>query len=145
MDLREVEKRVVAKIFQEAKRKGACGRLTGREDITGLARLFLSPRGREFCLPRAFPTLHTFETLLPFGMARHGVHINRGAITLQNPSRCAVVGSTRAEVHCADGQGHSITLMHGGRVRVRVAHGSYALIWQDDICITITENAVIIE
>lgn len=145
MEWQEVERRLIARIHQRAVDRGACGLFTGQEDMRGVAALLLSDRGREFCLPRAFPTLSEFEMFIPHSMGQHGVHIHRGQLELRNPGRCAIVGHTQAEVHCDDGAGHHILLLHGGRARLVVAAGSFALVWQGESCTTIAGESVTFE
>ena len=101
-----------------ARKLAVCDIFKGTEDIAGIARLFTSPQGVEFCLAANFPNLATFRLFKPYSPERHGFYIDAGNITLKNPETAVLIGKTTATIECDTCARHTIITMHGASATV---------------------------
>lgn len=101
-----------------AEKLAACNIFKGTEDIAGIARLFTSPQGVEFCLAANFPNLATLRLFKRFNPERYGIYIDAGDITLKNPKTAVLIGRTTATVKCDTCENHTVTTMHGATATV---------------------------
>ena len=75
-----------------AEKLAACNLFKETEDIAGIARLFTSPQGVEFCLAANFP--------------------------LKNPKTAVLIGKTTATIKCDTCENHTVITMHGASATV---------------------------
>ena len=130
-----------------AEKLAACNIFKGTEDIAGIARLFTSPQGVEFCLAANFPNLATLRLFKRFNPERYGIYIDAGDITLKNPKTAVLIGRTTATVKCDTCENHTVITMHGatatvlasGWAVVRTEAGAYTSIIRRT-----TDNAIIL-
>lgn len=101
-----------------AEKLAACNIFKGTEDIAGIARLFTSPQGVEFCLAANFPNLATFRLFKCFTPERYGIYIDAGNISLKNPKTAVLIGKTIATIQCDTCEKHTIITMHGASATV---------------------------
>lgn len=101
-----------------AEKLAACNIFKGTEDIAGIARLFTSPQGVEFCLAANFPNLATLRLFKRFNPERYGIYIDAGSITLNNPKTAVLIGRTTATVKCDTCENHTVITMHGATATV---------------------------
>ena len=57
---------------EAARKLAVCDMFKGTEDIAGIARLYTSPQGVEFCLAANFPSLATFRLFKPYKPEQYG-------------------------------------------------------------------------
>lgn len=136
-----------AGLFDMAKKLAACDLFKGEETPEEAARLFLSPEGTEFCLAANFPSLATFRLLKQCDLARYGVYIDAGVITLENPETAVLVGRTLATIRCDTCRMHTVVTMHGASANV-IATGWAVVRTETGVSTNITrraaENAIIL-
>lgn len=101
-----------------AEKLAACNIFKGTEDIAGIARLFTSPQGVEFCLAANFPNLATLRLFKRFNPERYGIYIDAGSITLNNPKTAVLIGKTNAIIECDTCANHTIITMHGATATI---------------------------
>lgn len=101
-----------------AEKLAACDLFKGTEDLAGLARLFVSPQGVEFCLAANFPNLATFRLLKRFNTEKYGFYIDAGHISLKNPKTAVLIGKTTATIECDTCASHTVVTMHGASATV---------------------------
>lgn len=101
-----------------AAKLAACNIFKGTEDIAGIARLFTSPQGVEFCLAANFPNLATLRLFKRYNPERYGFYIDAGQITLKNPTTAVLIGKTIATVECDTCTPHTVITMHGATATV---------------------------
>ncbi len=141
---------IIRQIYTQAKLIGACQRFTGRErTLDELVALFLSPQGLEFCIKNRFPNLATFRQLkiLESGIAKYGIYIDAGAITLDNPKRAVLVGRTTAVIGCDECERHDVVLMHGAKAVINASKWAVAFVAASAGCSymkNVTDNAIIL-
>lgn len=140
--------RCVASHKTEVARKLAvCDMFKGTEDIAGIARLFTSPQGVEFCLAANFPNLATFRLFKPYNPERYGFYIDAGNITLKNPKTAVLIGKTTATIECDTCARHTIVTMHGAAATV-IASGWAVVHTEAGVSTNIvrrtTEHAIIV-
>ena len=87
-------------------------------DIAGIARLFTSPQGVEFCLAANFPNLATFRLFKRFNPEQYSFYIDAGNITLKNPKTAVLIGKTTATIKCDTCENHTVITMHGASATV---------------------------
>lgn len=107
-----------ANMGEVAEKLAACELFKGTEDIAGIARLFTSPQGVEFCLAENFPNLATLRLLKPYNVERYGFLIDAGNITLKNPKTVVLIGKTTATIKCDTCENHTVIAMHGAAATV---------------------------
>lgn len=130
-----------------AEKLAACNIFKGTEDIAGIARLFTSPQGVEFCLAANFPNLATLRLFKRFNPERYGIYIDAGSITLNNPKTAVLIGKTNAIIECDTCANHTIITMHGATATV-LASGWAVVRTEAGASTTIirrtTDNAIIL-
>lgn len=113
-------------VIKAALSLGACDKPNEVKDWKGLAQLFFSPQGREFCQANNFPSLELFRGIAE-GMRPHKVYVDGGPMECANPGKIGLVGQTEAVVTIDDkSRVHKIILMHGAKARIKASN--YAVI-----------------
>lgn len=130
-----------------AEKLAACNIFKGTEDIAGIARLFTSPQGVEFCLAANFPNLATLRLFKRFNTERYGIYIDAGSITLNNPKTAVLIGQTTATIECDTCENHTVITMHGATATI-LASGWAVVRTEAGASTTIirrtTDNAIIL-
>ena len=107
-----------ANMHEVARKLAACDMFKGTEDIAGLAALFKTPQGVEFCLAANFPNLATFRLLTRFDPRCFGFYIDAGNVRLKNPETAVLIGKTYATIECDTCTQHTVIAMHGATATV---------------------------
>ena len=119
-------KDLIKQIHSDALTLGACDKITGQEDLNGIIRLLFSPQGRGFCIKHQFPSRKVFRQFLKYHPEKHGVYIDAGKITLDEPKNVYLVGKTTATITFEETEGHNVCLMHGARAVIHA--GGYSVV-----------------
>lgn len=108
-------------IIAKARRLGACGKAGRACGLQGLADLFFSPQGKEFCLDRDFPSLEDFRRLAEGrDLTQYGFYVDAGQVNLRNQGNAALIGDTRATLmYEGVDRKYTAILMHGAEARVK--------------------------
>lgn len=118
----------IHEVIKAALSLGACDKPNNVKDWKGLARLFFSPQGREFCQVNNFPSHELFRGIAE-GMRPHGVYVDAGKVEAVNPGKIGVIGDTEALITIDDNTRiHKVILMHGARVRIKASNFAVILI-----------------
>lgn len=106
------------RMYEVADRLAVCDLFKGTESVEELAKIFKSPQGIEFCLSANFPNISTFRLFKKDGVAKYGVFIDAGSITLKNPKTVVLIGKTNATIECDTCESHTVVTMHGASATV---------------------------
>ena len=135
-------------IKQQAREAGACDKLTGSEDLDGLARLVMSPAGMEFCIQNRFPAGYTWRQLRENeDMERYGIYIDAGEVMLEDPENVLLVGRTTANITCTGKGRRNIYGLRGCSIILNAYDWTVCRVIADTSCHSIKQphgNAVII-
>lgn len=125
-----------------------CSMFKGTEDVQGIIRLFSTTQGIEFCMDYHFPNLATMRLFKPYiDPARHGIYLDAGAATIDNPSKVILIGRTTATINCSSLDRHDVILMHGAKAVINASDWAVVFVNAEQGCTVIrstTDNAVII-
>ena len=120
---------IVDKIYEQAKRLGACDKFKGTETEEELIELFLTDYGQEFCMDNHFPSLATLRYFKRFDLESRGIYIDAGAITLHNPERVYLAGRTSATINCDSLKSRNcITLLRGSKAVINASGWAVAFV-----------------
>ncbi len=137
----------ISKIHAQAALIGGCGAFTGRESLPELAELFLSDGGLDFCLGNRFPNTSTFRLFRGCGLEKHGIYIDSGDITLQNPGRAVLIGRTAAVVKCDTLERQEVVALNGAKAVISASGWSVVAVRAQSGCTVVrnaSENAIIL-
>ena len=113
---------IIQQIYKQARLLGACELFTGKErTLEDIVRLFVTPRGIEFCINNHFPNMETFRLFKPYKVERFGIYIDAGTITLHNPNLAILIGNTAATINNDTLEAHDIILLHGAKAVVNAS------------------------
>lgn len=125
-----------------------CTMFRGTEDVQGVLRLFASTQGIEFCMNHHFPNLATIRLFKPYIVPeRHGIYLDAGAVTIENPSKVILVGRTTATVNCSSLERHEVILMHGAKAVINATEWAVVFVKASQGCTVMRstmDNAVIL-
>ena len=140
-------KKIIRQVYVQAQQIDSCAKFKGTEDLEGIAKLFKSSQGIEFCINKHFPNMATFRLFKPFGMEKYGIYIDAGNITLKNPDSVILIGRTQAQVDCDTNVRHEVIVMHGAKALVNASNWAvvFTKVGNGSICIKNTsDNAMIL-
>lgn len=127
---------IIRKIFQQAKPLGSCKMFTGDErTVEDIIKLFTDPQGIEFCIKKNFPDISTYRAFEPWFEEgrKHGIYIDAGAITLQNPKLAVLIGNTQATVVCDTVEDlHRVVALQGAKCNVIAWKWAVVRVRKDD-------------
>lgn len=115
---------IIQHIHAERNTLSDCGRnvFKGTETIEELAALFRTPQGVEFCEVHNFPSIETWRELdKAYGLARFGIYVDAGTVSLKNEAHVALIGSTIGELEYDELQRHAVMLMHGAAAKINAS------------------------
>lgn len=125
-----------------------CTMFKGTEDVQGVLRLFSTTQGIEFCMGYHFPNLATMRLFKPYIVPeRHGIYLDAGAVTINDPSRVILIGRTTATVNCSKLDRHEVILMHGAKAVINASEWAVVFVKAEQGCTVIrstTDNAMIL-
>ena len=125
-----------------------CSMFKGTEDVQGIIRLFSTTQGIEFCMDYHFPNLATMRLFKPYlDPVRHGIYLDAGAATIDNPSKVILIGRTTATINCSSLDRHDVILMHGAKAVINASDWAVVFVNAEQGCTVIrstTDNAMIL-
>jgi hypothetical protein len=124
-----MKQQTIQRIHAEAKALGACGKAARANSLEELAALFFSPQGREFCLRHGFPgrDLWTSIKMCCPDIARLGIYVDAGNITVSLSGPTALIGDTHATATTSDDAClYRVVAMHGASAIVTAS--GYAVV-----------------
>lgn len=104
--------------------------LTNLED---LVEVFYHPQGVEFCQSHNYPSLEILRTFKNLRVERFGVYIDAGRISLHNPERVILIGTTTADITCDKG-GSNIIVMHNAGADITASDWAVVRVHYNDGC-----------
>lgn len=131
-----------------AEKYRTCDMFKGSEDVQTVLRLFASTQGVEFCMDYHFPNLASMRQFRPYiDPVRHGIYLDAGVVTINDPGRVILIGRTTATVNCTTLERHEIILMHGARAVINASGWAVVFVKAEQGCTVLrntTDNAVIL-
>ena len=125
-----------------------CSMFKGTEDVQGIIRLFSTTQGIEFCMDYHFPNLATMRLFKPYlDPVRHGIYLDAGAATIDNPSKVILIGRTTATINCSSLDRHDVILMRGAKAVINASNWAVVFVNAEQGCTVIrstTDNAMIL-
>lgn len=121
-------KEIIEHIYAQATEIGCCDKFKGSEDLAGIIDLFKSPQGLEFCINNHFPHISTLRLFKPYNVERHGIYIDAGDITLNNPGKVLLIGRTTAKINCNTTTRNEVVLMHGATAVINASKWSVTFV-----------------
>ena len=113
---------LIQQIYKQARLLGVCTLFTGKEQtLEDIVHLFTTPQGIEFCTEHDFPNIEIFRLFKSYNVERFGIYIDAGSITLNNPSRAILIGSTSAVIDCDTLVTHEVVLLQGAKAIINAS------------------------
>lgn len=113
---------LIQQIYKQARLLGVCTLFTGKEQtLEDIVHLFTTPQGIEFCKEHDFPNIEIFRLFKSYNVERFGIYIDAGSITLNNPSRAILIGSTSAVIDCDILVTHEVVLLQGAKAIINAS------------------------
>lgn len=113
---------LIQQIYKQARLLGVCTLFTGKEQtLEDIVHLFTTPQGIEFCTEHDFPNIEIFRLFKSYNVERFGIYIDAGSITLNNPSRAILIGSTSAVIDCDTLVTHEVVLLQGAEAIINAS------------------------
>lgn len=106
-------------LFDLAEQYRACCMFKGTENIEQIIKLFFSLPGVEFCQKNNFPDVETLRQFKQYDVARFGVFIDAGRVSLTDTEKVILIGNTDATIICDKTLRYDVILMHGAKADVR--------------------------
>lgn len=139
---------LIRQVKDQAFEAGACGKLTGEENVAELAKLVMSPAGLEFCVKNHFPAGSTWRQIKEAAdMTQYGIYIDAGDVKLQDPDNVLLVGRTTANITCTGKGRRNVNALRGASALVVAYDWTVCRVIADTTCHIIKQphgNAVII-
>lgn len=113
--------KLIKQIYEQARAIGACDKFKGNErTLEDILALFTSRQGLEFCMNNKFPNINTMRKFKTHDerLKEHGIYIDAGAITLQNPRLAILIGRTSATVTFDELKRHEVYVLQGAKCTV---------------------------
>lgn len=120
--------KIIERVLQGAKAKGACKLTEGVTDIDSLSRLFLTPQGREFCISNEYPNRKDWALLRTYHLQKYGIYCEMGHVSVADGETYAAIGKTTLDARFGANNGvtHHIILMHGAKATLHLSN--YAVV-----------------
>ncbi len=136
MERQEALEKTIAKIYTEAKRRGACPLFTGEEkSVREIVELLTKPQGIEFCMNSGFPSIELFREFASYGSEEYGMWVDAGDITITNPELpVVIVGKTTAVINVNELRRFQIYLFYGAKVVVEASGWAVVYCEKDRSC-----------
>lgn len=131
---------ITERVKAEAKALGACNLYKQAKNVKGLADLFFSPQGREFCIKHDFPSVYMWRQLKAEHITNYGVFCDVGHFESVGGKMYGLIGKTTAELKFDTINNYLVILQHGAKATIKASNYAVVKIEKGEGCEVVTIN-----